>query len=198
MATDLTTVTSEVNGCSSVGRSRNAANTALRHSSASAKRTLSLVGKYRKKVRGAMSARSLADLTIAWWIPIFPAIAVFVLALTANIAGDGLRKALEPRLAAAPRIPVLGITGTGGAGKSSLVDELVRRFLADFADKTIAGPRRTTPIRYIDTSGDQVLMQGTELGYAWTMVVDKLDGSMSMTLVNRDETFAVFGYCIPP
>ncbi len=34
--------------------------------------------------------------------------------------------------------PVLGITGTGGAGKSSLVDELVRRFLIDFSDKKIA------------------------------------------------------------
>ena len=34
--------------------------------------------------------------------------------------------------------PVLGITGTGGAGKSSLVDELVRRFLIDFQDKSIA------------------------------------------------------------
>lgn len=33
--------------------------------------------------------------------------------------------------------PVLGITGTGGAGKSSLVDELVRRFLNDFSDKSI-------------------------------------------------------------
>ncbi len=36
------------------------------------------------------------------------------------------------------KIPVLGITGTGGAGKSSLVDELVRRFLIDFTDKQIA------------------------------------------------------------
>jgi methylmalonyl-CoA mutase len=42
------------------------------------------------------------------------------------------------RNAGAKIIPVLGITGTGGSGKSSLVDELVRRFLADFQDKTIA------------------------------------------------------------
>jgi isobutyryl-CoA mutase len=33
--------------------------------------------------------------------------------------------------------PVLGITGTGGAGKSSMVDEIVRRFLIDFKDKSI-------------------------------------------------------------
>ncbi len=36
------------------------------------------------------------------------------------------------------QVPVLGITGTGGAGKSSIVDELVRRYLSDFSDKTIA------------------------------------------------------------
>lgn len=40
--------------------------------------------------------------------------------------------------AEASSTPVLGITGTGGAGKSSLVDELVRRFLMDFEDRNIA------------------------------------------------------------
>lgn len=35
-------------------------------------------------------------------------------------------------------IPVLGITGTGGAGKSSVTDEIVRRYLNAFTDKTIA------------------------------------------------------------
>ncbi|MEM7113593.1 MAG: methylmalonyl-CoA mutase family protein [Chloroflexota bacterium] len=36
------------------------------------------------------------------------------------------------------KTPILGITGTGGAGKSSLTDELVRRFLRDFPDKHLA------------------------------------------------------------
>ncbi len=40
-------------------------------------------------------------------------------------------------LASKSKAPVLGITGTGGSGKSSMVDEIVRRFLIDFKDKTI-------------------------------------------------------------
>ena len=47
---------------------------------------------------------------------------------------DDLRSRLEQ--AAAQRVvPVLGITGTGGSGKSSLTDELVRRFRVDQQDK---------------------------------------------------------------
>ncbi|PQJ22965.1 methylmalonyl-CoA mutase family protein [Tenacibaculum sp. SG-28] len=52
-----------------------------------------------------------------------------------EIAKDTLKKIHENNKKAST--PVLGITGTGGAGKSSLVDELVRRFLIDFPEKTI-------------------------------------------------------------
>ena len=35
-------------------------------------------------------------------------------------------------------VPVIGVTGTGGAGKSTLTDELIRRFLNDFDDLHLA------------------------------------------------------------
>lgn len=41
------------------------------------------------------------------------------------------------KLANVSGVPVLGVTGTGGSGKSSLVDEFIRRFISDFKDKTI-------------------------------------------------------------
>ncbi|MFT5738262.1 MAG: methylmalonyl-CoA mutase, partial [Maribacter sp.] len=54
----------------------------------------------------------------------FPNLAKHALESVALAAGDS-------------KTPVLGITGTGGSGKSSLVDELVRRFLMDFPEKTL-------------------------------------------------------------
>ena len=58
---------------------------------------------------------------------------------------SAVEQASDERLAAAARVagsatatPVVGMTGTGGAGKSSLIDEIVVRYLADFPDRTIA------------------------------------------------------------
>ena len=58
-----------------------------------------------------------------------------------NGDGHGLSDDVEKALAAAAAsetIPVVGITGTGGAGKSSLTDELVRRLVADAPELAIA------------------------------------------------------------
>ncbi|HET9609178.1 MAG TPA: cobalamin-dependent protein, partial [Acidimicrobiales bacterium] len=58
-------------------------------------------------------------------------------AITAIQGGTlGRRELADMRAAAARRpVPVLGVTGTGGSGKSSLTDELVRRLRLDFDDK---------------------------------------------------------------
>jgi len=52
----------------------------------------------------------------------------------AGVDENGQLSVQEPAL----KVPVLGITGTGGAGKSSVTDELVRRFLNGYPEKTIA------------------------------------------------------------
>ena len=54
---------------------------------------------------------------------------------TRNLDTGDLMKAVREK---SKNTPVLGITGTGGAGKSSLTDELIRRFLTELPDKKIA------------------------------------------------------------
>ena len=61
---------------------------------------------------------------------------------TGEPALEALRRRLESRRRGAPA-PVIGFTGTGGAGKSSLVDELVRRF-------TLAYPERSVGVLSVD------------------------------------------------
>ncbi|MCP1143591.1 fused isobutyryl-CoA mutase/GTPase IcmF [Lysinibacillus endophyticus] len=57
----------------------------------------------------------------------------------AEIGGDGeVTYLLEEARKKSKNTPVLGITGTGGAGKSSLTDELIHRFLREFPDKKVA------------------------------------------------------------
>jgi methylmalonyl-CoA mutase len=61
------------------------------------------------------------------------ALAQFITALENGRCDANLVKALQER-AKAMKVPVLGITGTGGAGKSSLTDELIRRIRLDQDD----------------------------------------------------------------
>ncbi|MEH7095950.1 fused isobutyryl-CoA mutase/GTPase IcmF [Neobacillus vireti] len=55
-----------------------------------------------------------------------------------NEAAAAAEQVLEQVKSLEKGIPVVGITGTGGAGKSSLTDELIRRFINEFPDKKVA------------------------------------------------------------
>ncbi|HOZ45944.1 MAG TPA: methylmalonyl-CoA mutase family protein [Candidatus Hydrogenedentes bacterium] len=83
-------------------------------------------------------------------------------------------------------IPILGVTGTGGAGKSSLVDELVVRFTHDFPDKRAAvvsiDPSRRRSggallgdrIRMNSLRSDRVYMRSLSTRGAQTEIADAL------------------------
>jgi len=59
-------------------------------------------------------------------------------AITQVEKGMLTKEQLDAQNRTTKKAPILGITGTGGAGKSSLTDELIWRFLEDFPEKTIA------------------------------------------------------------
>jgi methylmalonyl-CoA mutase len=75
-----------------------------------------------------------------------PALARAITCLQAGRLADSVREQINAA-AASRRVPVLGITGTGGSGKSSLTDELVRRFRADQQDKLRIAVLATDPTR---------------------------------------------------
>ena len=67
----------------------------------------------------------------------------------------------------------------------------------DFAQKAIVGAKQTTPILFMDKSDGQLLLQGKELGYGWTLALDQESGTMTATLVNREDVVVLFGSCTP-
>jgi hypothetical protein len=67
----------------------------------------------------------------------------------------------------------------------------------DFERKSIVGPHRTTPILFMEKSDKQLLLQGTELGYAWVLALDPATGRFSASLTNTDGAFVLFGSCTP-
>jgi hypothetical protein len=67
----------------------------------------------------------------------------------------------------------------------------------DIAKMAVIGPKRTTPIVSIEKSQQQILLQGTELGYAWTLALDQDSGELSGSFVNREDVFVLFGSCTP-
>ena len=65
----------------------------------------------------------------------------------------------------------------------------------DFQQKAVIGPKRNSPVLFMDSSGGQLLLQGHELGFGWTIALDQESGQMSATLVGKTGTFVLFGAC---
>jgi len=68
----------------------------------------------------------------------------------------------------------------------------------DLPNKSVVGPKRTSPILLADKTEGQLVLQGTELGYGWVIALDQETGKMTATLANREGAFVLFGACTVP
>lgn len=67
----------------------------------------------------------------------------------------------------------------------------------DFARKTVTGSKRNTDILLTDKTDGQLLLQGRESGFGWSIAIDNESGEMTVTLANRSGAFVLFGSCTP-
>jgi hypothetical protein len=67
----------------------------------------------------------------------------------------------------------------------------------DFARKAVVGPKRESAFRTMEQSEGQLLLQGTELDYGWTIALNRQTGKTVVTILNRDGAFVLFGACTP-
>ncbi|MFP4474355.1 MAG: fused isobutyryl-CoA mutase/GTPase IcmF [Desulfatibacillaceae bacterium] len=110
---------------------------------------------------------------------------------------QAIRDAVKQK-ASAGGIPTVGFTGTGGAGKSSLVDELVQRFLRDFPDKRIAvvcsdPSRRKTGGALL---GDRLRMNAIDSDrcYMRSLATRATRGELSEAITEAIDVFKAAGY----
>jgi hypothetical protein len=54
---------------------------------------------------------------------------------------------------------------------------------------------RKSKIRDLEKKDGQLLLQGRELGYGWTIAIEQKNGDMTLSLVNREGAFVLFGRC---
>lgn len=66
----------------------------------------------------------------------------------------------------------------------------------DFANRQVHGEQRSTKIRDIEKKDGQILLQGREMGYGWTIAIETATGAMTLSLVNREGAFVLFGRCV--
>lgn len=67
----------------------------------------------------------------------------------------------------------------------------------DFTQRRVVGPKRSSAIESITADENQLLMQGIELGQAWSMALNQKTGKMILSLVGNDVAFVLFGACTP-
>jgi hypothetical protein len=67
----------------------------------------------------------------------------------------------------------------------------------DFANKTVKTPYRADllPIQNSATNREQLVMQGTDLKFAWSAIVNRSTGAITLAVADRVGAYVIFGQC---
>jgi hypothetical protein len=65
------------------------------------------------------------------------------------------------------------------------------------AKKQVSGAKRTLPVLQLENTSEQLLLQGTDAGQAWSMAIDAATGRMYATITGRDGAIVMIGSCTP-
>lgn len=90
----------------------------------------------------------------------------------------------------------MSVSQTGSRNPVTSRDISVPNFVrGDLEKKQLIDPERTSPIRVLENADSQLLLGGSELGFAWSLAIDLESGDMSATLTDRDGAFVLHGAC---
>jgi hypothetical protein len=67
----------------------------------------------------------------------------------------------------------------------------------DFANKTVRTPYRADllPIQNSAINNEQLVMQGTDLKFAWSAIVNRNSGALTLAVADREGAYVIFGQC---
>ena len=94
--------------------------------------------------------------------------------------------------------------GAGECVRTEVEDLNMPKFLyVDFKKKLLRGTAEgasdetTSKIRHVEKLGDRTLIQGSQSGRGWSLVIDAMTGDMSAAIAADDLAFVLFGVCQP-
>ena len=98
-------------------------------------------------------------------------------------------------------IDVVGCVEGGDCLKGHAKDFDLPQFVVVDAEKKLVratdetGHKEISPVKNLENSGNELILQGVENGKGWSIVINQENGEMAATVAGKDVSFMVFGVC---
>lgn len=86
---------------------------------------------------------------------------------------------------------------SGKCSKMKPESDIPPIFAVDFAKKEIRSPFRTSllPVAHSTTNSDSLVLQGADKLFAWSALIDRKTGALTVTVADSKGAYVVFGSC---